>query len=91
MTSGTWEVRDVTLSKDKKAFYLSANTKHPGNREFYKLNVNNTVLQPILTADGAHEVTMSPDEATLLVRYSYKDKPWYVDKLDRCKSKRKMR
>ncbi len=34
------------------------------------------VLQPILTADGAHEVTMSPDESTLVVRYSYKDKPW---------------
>jgi dipeptidyl aminopeptidase/acylaminoacyl peptidase len=55
---------------------LSTNTTHPGNREFYKLNVNDTVLQPILTADGAHEVSMSPDEATLLVRYSYKDKPW---------------
>ena len=76
VTTGNWEVRDVTLSKDKKTFYLSTNTSHPGNREFYKLNVNDTVLQPILTADGAHEVSMSPDGATLLVRYSYKDKPW---------------
>lgn len=76
LTSGKWEVRDVTLSKDKKTFFLSTNTTHPGNREFYKLNGNDTVLQPILTADGAHEVSISPDEATLLVRYSYKDKPW---------------
>jgi hypothetical protein len=30
------------------------------------------VKQPILTKDGAHEVTISPDESTLLVRYSYK-------------------
>ncbi|MGL5112416.1 MAG: prolyl oligopeptidase family serine peptidase [Flavobacterium sp.] len=75
-TSGKWEVRDVTLSKDKKTFYLSTNTTHPGNREFYKLNVKDTVLQPILTADGAHEVSLSPDETTLVVRYSYKDKPW---------------
>jgi hypothetical protein len=32
-------------------------------------------MQPILTKDG-HEVTISPDESTLLVRYSYKNKPW---------------
>ena len=76
VTTGNWEVRDVTLSKDKKTFYLSTNTTHPGNREFYKLNVSGGVLQPILTSDGAHEVSISPDESTLLVRYSYKDKPW---------------
>jgi len=29
-----------------------------------------------LTKDGAHEVILSPDESTLLVRYSYKNKPW---------------
>jgi hypothetical protein len=29
-------------------------------------------MQPILTNDGAHEVSISPDESSLLVRYSYK-------------------
>ncbi|KAF2508276.1 S9 family peptidase [Flavobacterium foetidum] len=76
LTSGKWEVRDVTLSKDKKVFYLSTNTTHPGNREFYKLSPADGILQPILTKDGAHEVVLSPDEKTLLVRYSYKNIPW---------------
>jgi dipeptidyl aminopeptidase/acylaminoacyl peptidase len=76
LTKGNWEVRDVTLSKDKKVFYLTTNTTHPGNRNFYKLAVADGVLQPILTKDGAHEVVISPDEKTLLVRYSYKNKPW---------------
>ncbi len=76
LTKGNWEVRDVTLAKDKKSFYLTTNTTHPGNRNFYKLEVSNAVLQPILTKDGAHEVSLSPDENTLLVRYSYKNKPW---------------
>ncbi|MFB9079207.1 prolyl oligopeptidase family serine peptidase [Flavobacterium procerum] len=76
LTSGKWEVRDVTLSKDKKVFYLSTNTIHPGNREFYKLSPVDGILQPILTKDGAHEVVLSPDEKTLLVRYSYKNIPW---------------
>jgi dipeptidyl aminopeptidase/acylaminoacyl peptidase len=76
LTKGNWEVREVTLSKDKKVFYLTTNTTHPGNRNFYKMNVSDGILQPILTKDGAHEVSLSPDESTLLVRYSYKDKPW---------------
>jgi dipeptidyl aminopeptidase/acylaminoacyl peptidase len=76
LTNGNWEVRNVTLSKDKKSFYLTTNTTHPGNRNFYKLTVSDGVLQPLLTNDGAHEVSLSPDESTLLVRYSYKNKPW---------------
>ncbi|MEO8239057.1 MAG: prolyl oligopeptidase family serine peptidase [Flavobacterium sp.] len=76
LTKGNWEVRDVTLSKDKKVFYLTTNTTHPGNRNFYKLNTADGVLQPILTKDGANEVVLSPDEKTLLVRYSYKNIPW---------------
>ena len=76
LTKGNWEVRDVTLAKDKKSFYLTTNTTHPGNRNFYKMEVSNAILQPVLTKDGAHEVSLSPDENTLLVRYSYKNKPW---------------
>jgi dipeptidyl aminopeptidase/acylaminoacyl peptidase len=76
LTKGNWEVRDVILSKDKKTFYLTTNTTHPGNRNFYKLSIADGVLQPILTNDGAHEVSLSPDESTLLVRYSFKNKPW---------------
>lgn len=76
LTKGNWEVRNVTLAKDKKSFYLTTTTTNPGNRNFYKLEVANLILQPILTKDGAHEVSLSPDESTLLVRYSYKNKPW---------------
>lgn len=76
LTSGNWEVRDVTLSNDKKTFYLTTNTTHPGNRNFYKLAAAGGALEPILTKDGAHEVVLSPDEKSLLVRYSYKNIPW---------------
>jgi dipeptidyl aminopeptidase/acylaminoacyl peptidase len=76
LTSGNWEVRNVSLSNNKKTFYLTTNTTHPGNRNCYKLDVLDKKLQPILTNDGAHEVVVSPDESKLLVRYSYKNKPW---------------
>jgi dipeptidyl aminopeptidase/acylaminoacyl peptidase len=76
LTKGNWEVREVNISKDRKNFYLTTNTTHLGNRGFYKLATTGGELQPILTKDGAHEVTISPDESTLLTRYSYKNKPW---------------
>jgi dipeptidyl aminopeptidase/acylaminoacyl peptidase len=76
LTSGNWEVRNVDLSNDKKTFYLTTNTTHLGNRNYYKLNVSDGKLEPILTKDGAHEVILSPDESKLLIRYSYKNKPW---------------
>ena len=76
LTQGNWEVRGVVLSKDKKSFYLTTNQTHPGNRGFYKMNVSDAVLQPILTKDGAHDVSLSPDEKNLLIRYSFKNKPW---------------
>jgi len=76
ITRGNWEVRDVVLSKDKKTFYLTTNTTHPGNRNYYKLPASGGVLEPILIKDGAHEVIVSPDEKSLLVRYSFKNKPW---------------
>ena len=76
LTQGNWEVRSVILSKDKKSFYLTTTKTHPGNRSFYKLDISTKKMQPILTNDGAHEVSISPDERSLLVRYSYKNKPW---------------
>ena len=76
LTFGNWEVREVDLSKDKKTFYLTTNTTHSGNRNFYKMDVSGGILQPILTKDGANEVLLSPDEKQLLIRYSYKNKPW---------------
>lgn len=77
MTSGNWEVHDFYFStKDENKLYVSANKTHPGNRDFYNLNVNSKELTPLLTADGNHDVVVSPDEKQLAVRYSYKNKPW---------------
>lgn len=76
LTSGNWEVRDVSLSLDGKSFYLSTNTNHPGNREYHKLDITSKKMTAILNADGAHEVVLSPDEKKIAVRYSYKNKPW---------------
>jgi len=76
LTSGNWEVRKVELSNDKQTFYLTTNTTHPGNRDFYKLPVQGGSMTALLTKEGFNDVYISPDEKTLLVRYSFKNKPW---------------
>ncbi|MDG1332537.1 MAG: alpha/beta fold hydrolase [Crocinitomicaceae bacterium] len=76
LTKGKWEVHNAELSSKKDRFYITANKNHPGNREFYHLMIDSKELIPILTTDGNHEVSISPDEKTLAVRYSGKTSPW---------------
>jgi dipeptidyl aminopeptidase/acylaminoacyl peptidase len=76
LTSGNFEIHGVQLSKDKKRFYITANKTHPGNRDFYHLDCKSLVWTPILSADGYHDVQVSPDEKLLLVRYSNANTPW---------------
>lgn len=76
LTSGNWEVQSLQLSGDKKHFYLKANKEHPGITHFYKLPVSGGELVQLTQMKGGNEVTLSPDEKWLAIRYSYSNKPW---------------
>lgn len=76
LTSGEYEIHGAKLSKDGKAFYITANKNHPGNRSFYKLDWKTKKWTTILDDSGNHEVQVSPDEKWLTVRYSSKTDPW---------------
>jgi dipeptidyl aminopeptidase/acylaminoacyl peptidase len=76
LTSGNYEVQKVELSKGKKYFYITTNEVHPGEQQFYWLPVNGGKAERITTMTGANEVSISPDEKYLAVRYSYSNKPW---------------
>lgn len=78
VTSGNWEVQNVSLSQDGTTFYVISNETHPGDKGFYHIDVQSKKRTAILTQPGAHEVLVSPDEKWLAVRYSYKNKPWEV-------------
>ena len=78
LTSGAFEVHGVELSQTGKHFFITANKTHPGNRDYYKLEIATKKLTPLLTNDGYHDVTLSPDEKWMAVRYSFKNKPWEV-------------
>jgi dipeptidyl aminopeptidase/acylaminoacyl peptidase len=76
LTSGKFEVQSVDLSNDKKFFYLITNEVHPGEKHYYKLSVNGGKPEKLTTLTGNNEVTLSPDEKWLAIRYSYSNKPW---------------
>ncbi|MEX1002806.1 MAG: alpha/beta fold hydrolase [Crocinitomicaceae bacterium] len=78
LTSGAFEIHQAELSKDKRTFFITANKTHPGNRDFYQLDIQQKNLIPILTTEGNHEVFTSPNEQQLAIRYSYKNKPWEI-------------
>ena len=75
LTSGNYEVYSPSLSKDGSTWYFTANIKHPGIRHFYSMPVRGGEITQITTEDGNNDVTMSPDEKTLAVLYSYIDRP----------------
>ncbi|UKJ08106.1 prolyl oligopeptidase family serine peptidase [Solitalea lacus] len=76
LTTGNWEVQSVKLSNDKRSFYITANKEHPGTKDFYRLSVNGGAFEKLTSMKGANEVSLSPDEKWLAIRYSYSNKPW---------------
>ena len=75
LTSGNWEVTDAKLSADRRTVFLTTTEVHPGERQFFTMAAEGGPLTRITTSAGAHDVTVSPDEKTLAIVYSYSNKP----------------
>ena len=82
LTSGAFEIRSAQLSRDKKTFYIVANAENPFEQHFYHLPVQGGALQKLTTAPGKYEVSVSPDEKKLALRYSYSNQPWELYLMD---------
>jgi dipeptidyl aminopeptidase/acylaminoacyl peptidase len=76
LTNGKWEVQNLHLSHDKKMFYFNANIDHPGDYQYYRLAANGGEPVKLTSVKGDNEVSLSPDEKWLAIRYSYSNKPW---------------
>jgi dipeptidyl aminopeptidase/acylaminoacyl peptidase len=76
LTDGNWEVYSARLSRDKKYFYITANKEGPSERHFYRMPVNGGAMIRYTDEPGNYEVSLSPDEKMLAIRYSYSNKPW---------------
>jgi dipeptidyl aminopeptidase/acylaminoacyl peptidase len=76
LTSGKYEVSGLQLSKDKKYLYFITNELHPGDYQLYRMPVTGGAKERITTTTGINRATLSPDEKSVAVLYSYANKPW---------------
>ena len=76
LTSGNFEIQQAQLSHDKSKFFIITNEVHPGEKQFYHLDINSGKTTRITDAAGAHAVVISPDEENLAIRYSNETTPW---------------
>ncbi len=75
LTSGNWEVESAQLSADRKTVFLTTSEVHPGERHFYTMSVDGGARTKLTTMTGSNEATVSPDEKSLALIYSYTIKP----------------
>ena len=76
LTSGEYEIINARLSNDKAYFFITANAEGPHEQHFYRMKSTGGQLEKITSKVGNHQVTISPDEKYLAIRYSYSNKPW---------------
>ncbi|GAB3804456.1 prolyl oligopeptidase family serine peptidase [Spirosoma humi] len=84
LTSGKFEVQQVQLSKDKTHFFLQTNEVHPGEQHYYRMPVSGGRPERtrLTTMTGANDVTLSPDETLMAIRYSSTNQPWELYLMD---------
>lgn len=84
LTSGNYEVNDLTVSKDESRIYFKANKKHPGIYEIYNVDVRSAKITALTDLGGMNDYALSPDESKLLIEHSEVTMPpeLYVKDID---------
>lgn len=70
LTTGKFEVSDLTLSNDGQFIYYKANKAHPGKYEIYRVDVENAQSEQLTKLDGMTNYELSPDQTKLLLIHS---------------------
>jgi dipeptidyl aminopeptidase/acylaminoacyl peptidase len=75
LTSGKWEVTSAQISNDRRTFFLETNEVHPGERHFYTMPVDGGARTKVTSMTGSNSATISPDEKSIALVFSYSTKP----------------
>ncbi|HEY6046010.1 MAG TPA: alpha/beta fold hydrolase [Pyrinomonadaceae bacterium] len=75
LTSGPFEVSDVSLSPDKTKFYFTSSEGSLFERHLYSMAINGGPRARITSLPGNHQVDVSPDESMLADVFSYSNRP----------------
>ena len=75
VTSGEWEVDDVTLSPDRQTFFVTTSEAHPGERAVYTVPVTGGARTRITPLEGWTDATLSHDGRMLALLHSTANTP----------------
>jgi dipeptidyl aminopeptidase/acylaminoacyl peptidase len=78
LTQGKWEIEALSLSPDKKKFYITSTEVHPGERHIYSMSVDGGARTKLTSMTGGSAGVVSPDDSTFGVIYSASTKPHEV-------------
>jgi dipeptidyl aminopeptidase/acylaminoacyl peptidase len=78
LTQGKWEIESVSLSVDRKKFYITSTEVHPGERHVYAMSVDGGDRTKLTSMTGGNAGDVSPDDSTIGLIYSYSNKPHEV-------------
>lgn len=67
LTSGEWEVRGATLSRDRERWLVRAGREHPAEDQLYVMPAGGGELVRLTGAPGRHQGVWSPDGERLAV------------------------
>lgn len=67
LTSGEWEVREATLSRDRSRWLLVASREHPAEDHLYLMPAAGGALVRLTTRPGRNQGLLSPDGSRLAV------------------------
>jgi dipeptidyl aminopeptidase/acylaminoacyl peptidase len=75
LTQGSWEVRELTLSPDRRTFYVTTSETHPGEQALYAVAATGGARRRITPLEGWTEATVSPDGRWLALLHSTANTP----------------
>lgn len=78
LTSGKFEISGPFISRDKKKWYFTSNEVHPGEKHFYTMPLEGGPRTKLTALEGNNDVSLSPDETMLAIRYSFSNLPWEI-------------
>ncbi len=90
ITSGQFEVDNLTLSSDDKVIYFKANIEHPGIYEVYKVALESKKITRLTQLNGMTDYILSPDQTRLLLTHSKLATPpeLYIQAVDQSSAQR---
>lgn len=75
LTAGKWEVQGVTLSPDRKEFWLTTNEPSPYETHFWRMPVTGGPRTRVTARQGGHDVVVSPDGRSIADVFSTAAQP----------------